>query len=105
MKLLDPDNLLVMLDTWQNGDISSLPQFGGDLQAAIRSIKAKTLIMPCVTDLYFPPQDSETELELFAQGQAVLQPIPSVWGHAAGGQANPEDMAWVSEKVQAFLEA
>jgi len=101
----DPDNLLVMLDTWQNGDISAGPPFHGDLEAAIRSIKAKTLLLPCATDLYFPPEDSEIELGHFASGQAILQPIPSVWGHAAGGQANADDMGWVGGKVKEFLES
>uniref|UniRef100_A0A8H7N5X5 AB hydrolase-1 domain-containing protein n=1 Tax=Bionectria ochroleuca TaxID=29856 RepID=A0A8H7N5X5_BIOOC len=42
----DPDNLLVMLQTWQLGDVSALPEFNGDLAKALGSIKAKVLIAP-----------------------------------------------------------
>jgi homoserine O-acetyltransferase len=50
----DPDNLLVMLQTWQNGDVSQQESYNGNFQKAIGSIKAKTLVMPGKTDLYFP---------------------------------------------------
>jgi len=99
----DPDNLLVMLSTWQNGDCSLQPAFNGDLEAAIKSIKAKALILPGLTDLYFPPEDSAIELSHFASGQAVVLPIPSIWGHAAGGPVNPEDTKWVDGKIREFL--
>ena len=45
--------MLALLNTWQNGDISQVRD-KGDLGAALKSIKAKALIMPCKTDLYFP---------------------------------------------------
>lgn len=50
----DPDNLLVMLQTWQNGDVSQQEPYNGNFEKAIASIKAKILVMPGKTDLYFP---------------------------------------------------
>lgn len=79
-----------MLWTWQHGDIGAHPLYAGSSQRdkpssqggrkgargdgaevgdkdeeafkrALKGIKAKTLIMPCKTDLYFPPEDSEIE--------------------------------------------
>lgn len=50
----DPENLLVMLQTWQSGDISQQEPYKGDFELALRSIKAKTLVLPGKTDLYFP---------------------------------------------------
>lgn len=49
-----PENLLVMLRTWQNGDVSKQPLYNGDFEKAIGSIQAKTLVLPAKTDLYFP---------------------------------------------------
>ena len=49
----DANDMLTLLNTWQNGDISQVRD-GGDFEAALRSIKAKGLIMPSKTDLYFP---------------------------------------------------
>lgn len=43
-----------MLETWQTGDVSLQPPFNGDFEAAMRSIKAKAMVTPSRTDLYFP---------------------------------------------------
>ena len=52
--LSDPENLLVMLQTWQSGDCSQQEQYNGNFEDAMRAIKAKTLVLPSKTDLYFP---------------------------------------------------
>lgn len=58
----DPENLLAMLQTWQNGDVSNQTPYAGDLQKALASIRARTLVLPSQTDLYFtyipPPPPS-----------------------------------------------
>ncbi|RMZ89063.1 hypothetical protein DV736_g3715, partial [Chaetothyriales sp. CBS 134916] len=50
----DPENLLTMLYTWQAGDVSLQEPYNGDFEKAMASIKAKTLVLPSKTDLYFP---------------------------------------------------
>ena len=50
----DPENLLVMLHTWQAGDVSKQEPYNGDFEAAMGAIKARTLVLPSATDLYFP---------------------------------------------------
>lgn len=50
----EPENLLVMLQTWQNGDVSQQDPYHGDFEKAMASIRAKTLVLPAKTDLYFP---------------------------------------------------
>ena len=50
----DPENLLVMLHTWQAGDVSQQEPYNGDFEKAMGAIKAKTLVLPAKTDLYFP---------------------------------------------------
>ena len=50
----DPENLLVMLHTWQAGDVSQQEPYNGDFEAAMGAIKARTLVLPSATDLYFP---------------------------------------------------
>lgn len=47
-----------MVQTWQNGDVSTQEPYNGDFEKALASIKAKTLVLPCKTDLYFPYVDS-----------------------------------------------
>ena len=50
----DPENMLVMLQTWQCGDCSMQEPYNGDFEKSMSSIKAKTLVLPAKTDLYFP---------------------------------------------------
>lgn len=50
----DPENLLVMLHTWQAGDVSKQEPYNGNFEKAMASIKAKIIVMPSKTDLYFP---------------------------------------------------
>jgi len=49
----DPENLLVMLYTWQSGDCSKQEPYNGDFRAAMQAIKAKMIVLPGKTDLYF----------------------------------------------------
>lgn len=84
----DPENMLVMLSTWQAGDCSQQEPYGGDFEKAMAGIKARALVLPCQTDLYFPPEDSEYEVECMSPGIGVMIPFPSIWGHWAGGEAS-----------------
>ncbi len=91
------------LQTWDAGDISDNPLYGGDLSAALRAIQARVLLMPGETDLYFRVADNAAEMEHLAHGE--LRPIPSIWGHRAGNPVqNPVDTAFVRDAVRALLD-
>lgn len=77
--------MLTMLYTWQAGDCSSQEPYKGDFEAAMKGIEAKALVLPCKTDLYFPPEDSEIEVANMKSGIGKCEPFPSIWGHWAGG--------------------
>ncbi|KFY24255.1 hypothetical protein V493_05356, partial [Pseudogymnoascus sp. VKM F-4281 (FW-2241)] len=85
----DPENMLTMVRTWQTADVSQQEPYNGDFKAAMQAIQAKTLVLPCKTDLYFPPEDSEIEVSLMREGVATLAIFPSIWGHWAGEQITP----------------
>jgi homoserine O-acetyltransferase len=98
----DANNLLAMLWTWQNGDISANELYGGDLKKALNAITAKAYVMPGTTDLYFPPEDSE--FEVANMPNATFVPIRSIWGHFAGGPGlNPVDVAFIDGKLKELL--
>lgn len=78
----DANNLLTVLDSWQQGDISANPQFEGDLVAALKAIQARAVIMPCSTDLYFTQHDAAWEAQQMTN--AECHPLISDWGHCAG---------------------
>ncbi len=48
--------------TWMAADVSAHPRFNGDLAAALGAIKARALIMPCDTDMYFAVADNAAEV-------------------------------------------
>ena len=79
----DANNLLTMLDTWQRADISNHIKFDGDLNSALSAITSKAIVMPGRTDMYFPPEDNETEVIMMPN--AELRVIESIYGHGAGG--------------------
>jgi len=98
----DMRDLLAQLWTWQNGDISANDLHRGDLRMALAGIKAKVLLMPSATDLYFQTDDNRAELPHLKY--AKLVEIPSVWGHRAGNpRDNPVDAAFIDTQVEALL--
>src|SRR5436190_2972786 len=97
-------DLLAQLWTWQHSDIAANDLYRGDLAMALAGIKARVLLMPSATDLYFQTDDNRAELPHLAH--ARLAEIPSVWGHRAGNpRDNPDDAAFIDKQVEAFLEA
>ena len=97
----DANNLLTMLWTWQNGDISQTPGFNGDFEKALGAIKAKAIVMSAEMDLYFPPEDNEYEVKYMPN--AEFRAIKSVWGHFAGGGVNATDTKFIDDSIRELL--
>ncbi len=98
----DPRDLMALLATWQNTDVSQCPGFGGDLKKALSAIRARALVMPGQTDLYFPPEDSAAAVEQMPNARLLV--IPSIWGHLAGSPSlNPVDAAFVDAALRELL--
>ncbi len=91
-----------MLASWQAADISDNATFGSDFPRALGAIRARTIVMPCRTDLYFPPEDSA--LEVSHMPSAELRILDSDWGHVAGGpDRNPQGTAAVERAIADLL--
>ena len=98
----DPHDLLAMIDTWLHCDVGDNPTYQGDYHQALKSITAKTLVMPGTTDLYFTPEDCKAEADLIPYAKYL--PIPSIWGHRAGNPyQNPEDEMFIKKAVNKLL--
>ncbi len=96
------EDLLSMIDTWTQSDISDNALYGGDLAKALAAIEARAIIMPSTTDLYFTVADSAAETKLMRQ--AELRPIESIWGHRAGNPIQePADEAILRQAVRELL--
>lgn len=88
--------------TWQDHDISTTKGLDGNIEHALASIKVPVLYMPGATDMYFPLADAEYERQFLPS--VTFVPIPSLWGHAAGGGGNPTDAAFINREIAAFLQ-
>jgi homoserine O-acetyltransferase/O-succinyltransferase len=97
----DANDLLGMLWTWQHADISANDRFKGDLRAALASISARAIVMPCNTDLYFTVADSV--LEVNTMPNAELRPIDSILGHVAGSGMDPIGKAAIDRTILELL--
>lgn len=97
----DARDVLAQIWAWRHADISANPRYGHDLERALRSIQARAIVMPAEQDLYFPPQDSAREVAQLSN--AELRPIPSVWGHWAGGGADPAATQFIDETLGELL--
>ncbi len=96
-------NQYAQLRTWDAADISANAQYDGDLARALRAIRARVLLMPGETDLYFRVADNAAEMPYLAR--AELRPIPSIWGHRAGNPViNLVDTGFIRDAVRAWLQ-
>ncbi|WP_404456688.1 alpha/beta fold hydrolase [Oceanobacillus kapialis] len=99
---MDPHNVLAMLWTGQNGDISANPVYNGDFDEALKSIKALSSVMPGNTDLFCTADDNKYEAKHIPN--AVFNPIDSIWGHFAGRGINSADNKFIDDNLKRLLE-
>ncbi|MDD9889187.1 MAG: alpha/beta fold hydrolase [Gammaproteobacteria bacterium] len=99
---LDANDYIWLANTWQNNNVGDTPGFNGDYAAALRSIKAKVLYMPCETDMYFHIDALRHEAQFIPDVQFTV--IPTSWGHFAGGGSSPDDAAFINQTIVDFLE-
>jgi homoserine O-acetyltransferase len=98
----DPNNLIAQARAWQRHDVGETGGFGGDVEKALAAITARVLYMPCETDLYFPLGDAKYESQFLKN--VTMRPIPSLWGHSAGGGGAAADARFINEQIARFLQ-
>ena len=85
----DANDLLCMLWTWQQGDISANELYQNDFGASLAAIRAKTIVIVCDNDLYFPPEDNQIEIEHINSGELRIYRSP--WGHCVASPGNDHE--------------
>lgn len=83
-------------------DIAEAPGMNGDYDDALRSIQARTLLMPGTYDILHPVDDSRHAAELIPNARLVE--IESPIGHLGGGGALEADAELMNSEIGAFLE-
>ncbi len=100
----DANDLLAKLWTWQHGDISANDRYGGVFENALQAIQARAILIPCTTDLYFPPEDNA--FEALHMPNAELRPYASPWGHCVATPGrDPAFMTFLNECATQLLRA
>lgn len=98
----DANDLIAMLRTGIDGDISDNPRDGRNFEQALGKITSPALVMPGSSDLFFTPEDSAYDVRHMPN--AVFQPIESKWGHCFGIGANEPDSIVIDRHLKRFLE-
>ncbi len=98
----DGNDLLAQLQIWARSDISANETYSHDLQVALAAIRARAIVMPGRTDLYFTAEDSKAETAMMPN--AEYRPIESKFGHRAGNPTHcKQDEAVLRKAVQDLL--
>jgi homoserine O-acetyltransferase/O-succinyltransferase len=97
----DANDLLAKIWTWQHADISDNQIYAGDFKRALRSIRARAILMPCSDDQYFVPKDNETEAA--AMQCAELRVFGSPWGHCVASPGRVPEFQCALDEAAAEL--
>ena len=101
----DANDLMCKLWSWQNADVSATETFNGDVKAALQSIQARMIVMPCTTDMYFDATYSQREASLIPN--AEFRAFDSPYGHCASTPSSPDPdfMAFYDRAVTDLMDA
>ncbi|MES2711706.1 MAG: alpha/beta fold hydrolase [Pseudomonadota bacterium] len=91
--------------TWayERHDISTTPGMNGDMVAALRAIRARTLILHGTGDL-LNPEYEPIEAARFMPNVRVVRISPgTITGHASAGGGFPADVEFLNREVAGFL--
>jgi len=99
----DPNNLLAMLWTCKNGDISANEILQGRPQGRARRDQGQGPIVMPARPTSISRQRTASSKSRTCQTPGWC-PVPSIWGHFAGGPGtNPVDVAFIDTKLKELL--
>jgi len=104
LNVFDPNNYIYQSWAYDAHDVGATPGIGGDYAKALRSIKAKTLIMTGVKDLLNPEWEAHEAARHIADVRTVTINPQSVTGHMAAGGFFPADVEQINSEVTKFLD-
>lgn len=90
--------------TWayDRHDIGTTPEFHGDTYKALKSIKAKAILINAPGDLYNPTAEAAEAAQYIPDARYVA--LPSLQGHFAGSPAKAADVEIMNRKVRELLD-
>jgi len=98
----DANDWIAQTWAYDRHNVGDTPGFRGDHLRALRSIRAKTLIVTAgQLDLYNPVEEAEEAAKYILNSRLVA--IPSIQGHVAAGPTKPADVEFMNRVVGEFL--
>jgi len=97
----DPHDFLYQSWAYDAHDIGSTPGLAGDVGSALRSIRARSMLLAPAVDLYNPASGPKQAASMIAGARFVE--IPSIHGHQATGGLDEGDRRFLNDVIGAFL--
>jgi homoserine O-acetyltransferase len=102
LDIQDARDLYYSVMKWGLGWVGDTPGFNGDLNAVLRSIRAKTLFIYSPQDQLFLPHHIEAQVEAIPDARALA--IDSTAGHLICCNADPQATQIMGRAITEFLE-
>ena len=100
----DANDWIAQTWAYDRHNVGTTPGFDGDHLKALRSIKAKALLVTGgQLDLYNPVEEAQEAAKYIPDSRLVA--IPSVQGHVAASPAKAADVEFMNRAVREFLDA
>lgn len=104
INLFDANNYIYQTWAYDAHDVGATPGMGGDYAKALRSIKAKTLIMVGTKDLLNPEWEPLEAARYIRDVRAITINPDSITGHFAAGGFIPADVELINLEAGRFLD-
>jgi homoserine O-acetyltransferase/O-succinyltransferase len=104
LNVFDPNDYIYQSWAYETHDVGTTPGMGGDYAKALRTIKAKTLIMTGVKDLLNPEWEPLEAARHIGDVRTVTINPESITGHFAAGGFRPADVEQINVEVAKFLD-
>jgi homoserine O-acetyltransferase len=98
---VDPHDYLYQSWAYDAHDVGATPGFAGDTDAALRSVRAKALVLCPPVDLFNPAAAGRAAAA--AMPGARFVEIPSAQGHQAATSLMADDVAFLNRTIGEFL--
>lgn len=99
----DANDWLYQTWAYERHDIGATPGMNGDLIAALRAIRARTLVLYGTGDL-LNPEYEPIETSRYIRDVRVVRISPgTITGHASAGGGFPADVDFLNREITAFL--
>jgi homoserine O-acetyltransferase len=102
LDIQDARDLYYRAGAWGRGWVGDTPGFNSNVNAALASIKAKTLFIYNPRDQFYLPHHIESQVKAIPNARAVS--IDSVAGHLIVGNADPQATWVMGEAIRGFLQ-